>query len=371
MARFVGGAACRPALRGRGVRRDHGVPRRPRERGGRERPVAGGLLRAAHDTVRVGALARNRTARLHQLAARRGRHDANVPGGCRVPPVPRARGTRDRRILARGSAGSLVQREAPAPSGSPRAAPPLGVRHWHQDEGGAATLLPHALRRRKRTARAGDALRGLGYRSAEDGRRLRRRRADAIPRRGGPRRVGCRERQRGAAPRDPLSRIGLPFRIGGVAKSALDRLPRTVEWGATLELPLWLNAGPEDGSRCGIAGWRGRVPPPRPRNLRRGPPWLRHRGRARLQRRPSARRPPPPRGRRTLSRRGRRQEALDALSASLVRSGSRRFASGATATRSSSSTKTASSTTPRRTASPWSRARSPAQGSRVERRSSC
>jgi hypothetical protein len=43
----------------------------------------------------------------------------------------------------------------------------------------------------------------------------------------------------------PLSRIGLPFRIGGVAMSALDRRPRTIEWGATLELPLWLNAGPE------------------------------------------------------------------------------------------------------------------------------
>ena len=43
----------------------------------------------------------------------------------------------------------------------------------------------------------------------------------------------------------PLSRIGLPFRIGGVAMSALDRRPRTVEWGATLEVPLWLNAGPE------------------------------------------------------------------------------------------------------------------------------
>ncbi|HSD21556.1 MAG TPA: YjbH domain-containing protein [Anaeromyxobacter sp.] len=42
-----------------------------------------------------------------------------------------------------------------------------------------------------------------------------------------------------------LARIGLPLRIGGVGMSALDRRPRTIEWGATLELPLWLNAGPE------------------------------------------------------------------------------------------------------------------------------
>lgn len=61
----------------------------------------------------------------------------------------------------------------------------------------------------------------------------------------------------------PLDRLGLPLRIGGIAKSALDRRPRTVEWGATLELPLWLNAGP--GGRKPVkaaraspdAPWRG------------------------------------------------------------------------------------------------------------------
>lgn len=42
----------------------------------------------------------------------------------------------------------------------------------------------------------------------------------------------------------PLNRIGLPLRIGGIAMTALDRRPRTVEWGATLEIPMWLNASP-------------------------------------------------------------------------------------------------------------------------------
>jgi hypothetical protein len=33
----------------------------------------------------------------------------------------------------------------------------------------------------------------------------------------------------------PLHRIGLPVRIGGLAMSALDRRPRTIEWGASAQ----------------------------------------------------------------------------------------------------------------------------------------
>jgi hypothetical protein len=42
----------------------------------------------------------------------------------------------------------------------------------------------------------------------------------------------------------PLDGVGLPFRLGAIAKSSVRHEPRTVEWGATLEVPLWLNAGP-------------------------------------------------------------------------------------------------------------------------------
>jgi hypothetical protein len=42
----------------------------------------------------------------------------------------------------------------------------------------------------------------------------------------------------------PLDAVGLPFRLGAIAKSAVRHEPRAIEWGATLEVPLWLNAGP-------------------------------------------------------------------------------------------------------------------------------
>ncbi len=49
----------------------------------------------------------------------------------------------------------------------------------------------------------------------------------------------------------PLTAIGLPVRLGGVARTVLTSGPRRVEWGATLDVPLWMDAGP-----------RGRTPPP-------------------------------------------------------------------------------------------------------------
>jgi hypothetical protein len=43
----------------------------------------------------------------------------------------------------------------------------------------------------------------------------------------------------------PLDRLGLPLRVGGIVRTVLRHEPRQVEWGLTLEVPLWLNAGPE------------------------------------------------------------------------------------------------------------------------------
>ncbi|ABS25436.1 YjbH domain-containing protein [Anaeromyxobacter sp. Fw109-5] len=54
-----------------------------------------------------------------------------------------------------------------------------------------------------------------------------------------------------------LRRIGVPIRVGGIGMSALDREPRTFEWGATLELPLWLNAGPDGRTPVPAAAPRG------------------------------------------------------------------------------------------------------------------
>lgn len=59
----------------------------------------------------------------------------------------------------------------------------------------------------------------------------------------------------------PLARLGLPLRLGGIAMSALDREPRRIQWGATLEVPLWLNARPE-----------GRTPAPQPKGAAAPPP---------------------------------------------------------------------------------------------------
>jgi hypothetical protein len=55
----------------------------------------------------------------------------------------------------------------------------------------------------------------------------------------------------------PLDAVGLPFRLGAIAKSAIRHEPRAVQWGATLEVPLWLHAGPE-GRRLVDLG----APPP-------------------------------------------------------------------------------------------------------------
>lgn len=55
----------------------------------------------------------------------------------------------------------------------------------------------------------------------------------------------------------PLDRIGLPLRIGGIAMTALDRQPRTVEWGATLEVPLWLNASAAGRTAVPVKSRRG------------------------------------------------------------------------------------------------------------------
>jgi hypothetical protein len=47
----------------------------------------------------------------------------------------------------------------------------------------------------------------------------------------------------------PLRPIGLPFRLGAIAKSPVRRRPLLVEWGATLEVPLWLHARPSGDRR--------------------------------------------------------------------------------------------------------------------------
>jgi hypothetical protein len=62
----------------------------------------------------------------------------------------------------------------------------------------------------------------------------------------------------------PLRAVGLPFRLGAIAKSSLRREPRAIELGATLEVPLWLHAGP--GGRAPLPDGR---QPARP-----GPPGL-------------------------------------------------------------------------------------------------
>ncbi len=43
----------------------------------------------------------------------------------------------------------------------------------------------------------------------------------------------------------PLSGVGLPLRLGGMGRVSLTHEPVAAAWAATLEVPLWLNAGPQ------------------------------------------------------------------------------------------------------------------------------
>jgi hypothetical protein len=64
----------------------------------------------------------------------------------------------------------------------------------------------------------------------------------------------------GARASIPLDRLGLPLRVGGIVRTVLRHESRQVEWGLTLEVPLWLNAGPEGRHPIDV----GQSPPSRP-----------------------------------------------------------------------------------------------------------
>lgn len=67
----------------------------------------------------------------------------------------------------------------------------------------------------------------------------------------------------GARASVPLAPLGLPLRLGAIARAVVNREPRTVEWGFTLEVPLWLNGRPDGGrSTPGAARGGGDAAPP-------------------------------------------------------------------------------------------------------------